>query len=106
MERCESHYTGTPIICYFTNPRTQPHTLPRLHVSRRVIMYPCPRRSMERREPKYTGTPIIRLPVEYFHQPTDEAPHDNTPGYMYHGVGDYLSMHYHYIYYGGSKSKN
>ena len=70
----------TPIICYITNPRTEPHTTippPGLYVSQRQRLFiHALEESMEHCEPKYTGTDTNHL---LYHQPTDGAPHDNTP---------------------------
>ena len=104
MEHCEPKYTGTPIIHlpvgFITNPRTEPHTTipPGLYVAqRRRLFIHALEESMEHCEPKYTGTDTNHL---LYHQPTDGAPHDNTPppppppppGCMYHSGRDYLSM--------------
>ena len=84
MEHCEPKYTGTPIIHhpvgFITNPRTEPHTtIPR------GCMYHSGRNYLSM--PKINGalwTEIHRdtnhsSPCRFYHQPTDGAPHDNTP---------------------------
>ena len=85
----------TPIICYITNPRTEPHTTipppPGLYVAQRQRLFiHALEESMEHCEPKYTGTDTNHL---LYHQPTDGAPHDNTPPGLYVSQRQRLFIH-------------